>query len=188
MKKKKILIVTTSAMTLATILKGQPSYLNQSFSVSVAASGDKYFNELQLNEKVETYCVPMKRGINPLFDLVSLFFMIRVILKKKPQLIHSYTPKAGLISMLGGLLCRVPVRIHTFTGLIFPTQVGIKKKILRLVDAFICFCATVVVPEGQAVKRDLLVHKVTRKNLKIIGNGNISGVDINNFAALPFID
>lgn len=45
----------------------------------------------------------------------------------------------------------------------------------------ICQCATTVVAEGAGVKNDLIRFHVSRKPLKIIGHGNIVGLDSNYF-------
>lgn len=65
------------------------------------------------------YTVPMVRGIQLVADLMAVAHMVRLIPWGRHMLIHSYTPKAGLVCMLAGWLCRVPVRVRTFTGLIF---------------------------------------------------------------------
>jgi glycosyltransferase involved in cell wall biosynthesis len=123
----------------------------------------------------------MSRGINVFRDIISLFFMIKLFLIHKPDIVHSYTPKAGLIAMLAARLCFVPIKIHTFTGLIFPTQTGFKKSLLIFIDRLICKSATHIVPEGEGVKRDLLSYKITSKQLNLIGNGNIAGIDVGYF-------
>lgn len=177
MNKQKILIVTTVPITFRTILCDQPRFLATYFDIALATSNDEGWQEIVSREGVAVYPVAMSRGISPLFDLLSIWAMIRVIRKFRPDLIHSYTPKAGLVAMLSGWLCSVPVRIHTFTGLIFPSQSGIKQKVLRWVDSLICALATEVVPEGEGVKRDLQAFGVTGKSLDVIGYGNIAGVD-----------
>lgn len=179
--RQKILIVTTTPETLATILRFQPRYLSSHFHVSLASSPGEMAAIVAEQEKVVFYNVPMKRGIAPLHDLVSIVRMIQLIARIRPDLVHSYTPKAGLVAMLASLLCRVPVRIHTFTGLIFPSRTGFSHWLLRASDALVCACATVVIPEGRGVKRELIEYKVTKKNLELIGNGNIAGVDIARF-------
>jgi len=136
------------------------------------------------NEGLVTYSVPMARGISVLKDFFSIAYMIRALLKVRPTLVHSYTPKAGLVTMLSAWLCRVPVRVHTFTGLIFPTSHGFKKKLLIWIDRLICACATHIVPEGQGVKKDLEYFRITRKPLRVIGYGNIAGVDTTYFSLL----
>lgn len=93
-------------------------------------------------------------------------------------MVHSLTPKAGLLSMIAAYITRVPVRIHTFTGLVFPTATGIQQKILILTDRITCYCANYIIPEGEGVKKDLEKYHITHKPLHIIGNGNINGIDM----------
>lgn len=184
MKSKTLLVVTTVPETITTILRGQPAYLNERFSVAVITSPGADVQKIREGEGVPVFTVPMFRGIAPFRDFYSLLLMVFLLLRIRPDAIHSYTPKAGLVAMLAARLCFIPVRIHTFTGLIFPTETGYRKKLLILIDRLICMCATRIVPEGEGVKRDLIGHAVTRKNLEIIGYGNIAGVDTGYFSRL----
>lgn len=181
-KNSRLLIVTTIPATLSSILIGQPGYLHQFYDVAVASSDDGTLLEFGRHENVAAYSVPMVRGINPFADVCSIIRMIGLIRRLRPNIVHSYTPKAGLVSMLSAWICRVPVRIHTFTGLIFPTQTGLKQKMMIWVDRLICACATIIVPEGRGVRADLQRYHITSKPLNLIGHGNIAGVDTNSFA------
>ncbi|MCK8104717.1 glycosyltransferase family 4 protein [Pseudoalteromonas sp. 2CM36K] len=185
---EKLVIVTTVPTTLTSILAQQPSYLAKHFDVALISSPHAELKKVQSTEGVATYGVPMERGISPVKDLVSLFKMVKQLRVLKPTIVHSYTPKAGLITMLAGFICRIPVRVHTFTGLIFPTSTGIKQKILIWMDRLICACATTIVPEGNGVKKDLIDSAITRKPLKVIGSGNIAGVDTTFFDKQTVID
>jgi glycosyltransferase involved in cell wall biosynthesis len=184
--KPKLLIATTVPETLATILQGQPEYLSKYFETAVVTSAGE--PTLDMPKKAR-FTVNMHRGISPIADLKSIIAMVKVIRTFKPDIIHSYTPKAGLVCMVAGFLCRVSVRIHTFTGLIFPTTLNrLKHFVLKQVDALICACATMVVAEGAGVKRDLARFKVTSKPIHIIGHGNIAGLDSTYFdPSLPVI-
>lgn len=84
--------------------------------------------------------------------------------------------------MFSGWVCGTPIRIHTFTGLIFPSQRGFRRWLLIWIDRLICMFATRVVPEGQGVKNDLQRYGITRKRLELIGYGNIAGVDTKYFS------
>lgn len=130
--------------------------------------------------------VQMERHISPLKDFVSLCKMIKTFRKEKPDVIHSMTPKAGLLCMIAGWFTRVPVRIHTFTGLVWPTSTGTTRKILMTTDRITCACATHVIPEGQGVLNDLKNHGVCKKPMKVLGYGNIMGVDLQRFDASRF--
>ena len=76
----------------------------------------------------------------------------------------------------------MPVRVHTFTGLVFPTATGLKRKILMATDWLTCACATHIIPEGEGVKNDLLNNGITQKPLKVLGYGNVRGVDLNFYS------
>jgi len=133
------------------------------------------------HEGVKVLEVHMKRGISPFRDLISIFRMWQVLRRLKPDVVHSYTPKAGLVTMLAAFLVGVQVRIHTFTGLVFPTSSGLKRKVLVAIDRLISAAATKVVPEGEGVAVDLRANDITSKPLRVIGNGNIAGVDTQYF-------
>lgn len=181
-RRLKIVLVTTVPDTLASILIGQPNYLAKHFDVSLVTSPGSLVERVEQNEGLSVRTVPMERGINPFKDLISIWHMWRTLRRLRPDIVHSYTPKAGLVTMVSAWLCGVPVRVHTFTGLIFPTATGVKQKILIWVDRLICACATHVVPEGLGVQHDLESYRITSKPLKVIGHGNIAGVDTEHFS------
>ena len=179
--KKVIFIVTSSAKTLKYILKDQPKFIEKYFVVYVVSGEKEILDEYSTIHKLKYIHVPIYRKINPIYDLYSITLLIKSIYDLKPDIIHSYTPKAGLICSISGFFMRVPKRLHTFTGLIFPYQKFIMKFILSLIDSLICFLNSDVIAEGNGVKDLLTLHKITRKKIHIIGNGNIAGVDLNHF-------
>ena len=108
--------------------------------------------------------------------------LYKVLNKEKPTIVHSITPKAGLLTMLAGKMAGVPIRMHTFTGLIFPTRTGAMQKLLIKMDQLLCWAATNIYPEGNGVKNDLLKYKITSKPLKVLANGNVNGIDLEFFS------
>jgi glycosyltransferase involved in cell wall biosynthesis len=83
--------------------------------------------------------------------------------------------------MVASKMAGVPIRIHTFTGLIFPTKTGLLQKILIAMDKILCKAATNIYPEGNGVKTDLENYKITNKPLSVIANGNVNGIDLTYF-------
>ena len=147
--------------------------------VSVSSPGESL---IRLREKgVKVIEVPMERRISMFRDLMSLMRMISVFRKEKPFMVHSMTPKAGMLCMLAGWLTRVPRRVHTFTGLVWPTSTGLKRRILIATDWLTCACATHIIPEGRGVMNDLQSH-ITKKPMKVLGYGNVRGVDMERFS------
>jgi len=158
-------------------LQGTTENVQRHYEVVVVSSPDKELKWIEEREGVKTIPLKMARNIELWTDLKALWKMIGVMRREKPYIVHSITPKAGLISMLAAKICGVPVRMHTYTGLVFPTATGLKQKILIWMDKLLCACATYINPEGQGVANDLRKFNITKKPLHIIGNGNVRGVD-----------
>lgn len=184
--KKKIIRATTVPLSLKVFLNGCIEPLKEKYELVLVSSPGKEMEELrvetlEMREKTgvgfRTIEVPMERHISLTKDLKSLWQMIRVFHREKPYMVHSMTPKAGLICMIAAWICRVPRRVHTFTGLVWPTAVGTKRKILMLTDKILCACATHIIPEGEGVKNDLQNY-ITKKPMKVLGYGNVRGVDM----------
>lgn len=180
--KKKIIRATTVPQSLNTFCKGMLRELSEKYEVVGVSSPDKALDEVAEREGVQVIAVPMERHISLVDDCKSLWRMWRVFRKEKPDMVHSMTPKAGLICMMAAWLARVPVRIHTFTGLVFPTSTGLKRWILMFTDWLTCACATHVIPEGEGVKNDLLQNGITKKPLIVLGYGNVRGVDMDKYS------
>ncbi|WP_034752400.1 glycosyltransferase family 4 protein [Chryseobacterium daeguense] len=178
----KIIRTSTIPLSLNVLLKGQLKYLSEFYEVVGISSEGELLDEVKEREGIKTIKVNMERGISPLKDAVSLYRLYKILKKEKPLIVHSITPKAGLLTMLSGKMAGVPVRIHTFTGLIFPTRKGVSKKLLITMDQLLCWAATHIYPEGEGVKKDLINYKITSKYLRVIGNGNVNGIDLQHFS------
>lgn len=131
---------------------------------------------------VRTEQIYIARPISPLQDLCSLWKLYRFFRKERPDIVHSITPKAGLLSMIAARFARVPIRIHTFTGLLFPSRRGIMHYILKTTDRITCLFASHVNPEGEGVKQQLQASHITSKPLTVLGHGNIRGVNLNKYS------
>jgi len=102
--------------------------------------------------------------------------------------VHSVTPKSGLLSMLASFIINVPVRIHTFTGQVWITKYGARKIFFRWMDRLINALATIVLIDSHSQQDFLIKNKVIKKSSSIVlGNGSISGVDLNKFRANTII-
>lgn len=182
MTKPKIIRVTTVPTSLNTFCYGFLAELSSDYEVIALSSSGWELDEIANRERVHCIAVDMERRISPFKDLVSLARLVKVFLKEKPTMVHSMTPKAGLLTMIAAWIARVPLRVHTFTGLVFPTATGLNRRVLILTDTITCACATHIIPEGEGVKNDLISHNITRKPLKVLGYGNVRGVDMQYYS------
>lgn len=180
----KIIRATTVPVSFD-FFEGTMGKLMESNDVHYLSSPGPELDAVAKNYDIKVHPVEMYRRLSPLKDLKSLYQLIKVFSKEKPDMVHSMTPKAGLLCMMAAYITRVPVRVHTFTGLVWPTETGFKRKLLMLTDKITCFCATNIIPEGEGVKNDLLTNGITKKPLKVLGCGNVKGVDMNRFSRRP---
>lgn len=184
--KPKIVRACTVSMSIG-FVRGMLADLKKKYEVILLSSPGPEIEEAKKNGLARCIEVPMQRHISPFKDLVSLCRLIKVLRKEKPTMVHSMTPKAGLLCMMAAWLTRVPVRVHTFTGLVWPTSQGIQRWILKMTDRITCFCATHVIPEGQGVLNDLKNGGITKKEMKVLGYGNVRGIDMQRFSYRPDI-
>lgn len=188
MKTIKIIRTTTVPISLDYLLKGQLRFLNQYFEVVAVSGEDEHLRLVAKREQVRVVPLKMQRAIRPFHDLVALWKLYCLFKKERPQIVHSITPKAGLLSMLAAKMAGVPVRMHTFTGLIFPSRTGVMQRLLILMDQLLCWAATHIYPEGNGVKNDLIHYKITSKSLKVLANGNVNGIDLEYFSKTNISD
>ena len=181
-KKKKILRITTVAGTMNVILKGQLAYLNQSFEVIGATSPFyDYFDEIVSREGIRLYSVDLTRKITPFRDLKALFKLIYIILKEKPDIVHTQTPKANLIGILAAFLCMKKVRMLSIVGMPVYNQNNIKGKLLRFLDILSYRMATNIYPNSKGLMEHYKNMPAARRKIGFIGNGSSNGIDFNYF-------
>lgn len=178
---KKIIRAATIGLSLNIFCKDLLRELaDEGYEVVALSSPDEDLREVEKREKVRAVGVQMERRMSPLKDIVSLVKLVRVFADEKPDMVHSMTPKAGLLCMVASWMTGVPVRVHTFTGLVWPTAQGLSRRILMLTDKITCMCATHVVPEGEGVKLDLQ-RCITKKEMKVLGYGNVRGINMDEW-------
>ena len=178
MQKLKLLRLTTVDISLNSLLKGQLRYLSQYFEVVGVAADTGVLQQVSEREGVRVVDLPMHREISLWADCKSLWALVKLFRRERPDIVHANTPKASLLGMVAAVLCRVPNRIYTVTGLRFETTQGVLRFVLKTMERITCLCATKVIPEGDGVKSILLRERITRKPMQKILNGNINGVDL----------
>ncbi|MEY8861418.1 glycosyltransferase family 4 protein [Tenacibaculum singaporense] len=154
------------------------------FEVLGVSSNGQELDDVQNEEGIRVVNIEMTRTIAPLKDVKSLWNFYKLCKKEKPTMVHSHTPKAGIVGMLGAKLAGVPIRLHTVAGLPLMEAKGVKRKILDFVEKLTYTSATKVYPNSKGLYDFILQHKfVDKKKLKIIGNGSSNGIDTDFFSA-----
>ncbi|HTE24855.1 MAG TPA: glycosyltransferase family 4 protein [Flavitalea sp.] len=159
------------------------------FEVVGVSSPGKTLGEVSEQEGIRTVGVNMTRSITPVQDLRAIWSLYRLFRKEKPAIIHTHTPKAGLLGMLAGRLAGVPVRLHTVAGLPLMEAKGKKRLLLEKVEKITYASATKVYPNSGNLASFILRNKFcSPAKVKVLGNGSSNGIDTNFFSRSPELE
>jgi glycosyltransferase involved in cell wall biosynthesis len=171
--------ITTAPMALLAFFAGQLQYMRErGFHVAAVTSPGEHLEKVVAREGIEVHTVEMPRRITPLGDLAALVRLCRVLRRLRPQVVHSHTPKAGMLGMLAAWLTGVPVRVYTCHGLPHVTAIGVRRRLLQASEALSCRLSQATVCVGASVRRTLLESGVAPEDkLTVFGNGSANGID-----------
>jgi glycosyltransferase involved in cell wall biosynthesis len=185
---KKIIRITTVPISLKYLLTGQMRFMQeQGFEVLMISADGKEIEEVKANENCVHRIVPMTRKITPLKDLACLWQLIKIFKKEKPDIVHTHTPKAGLLGMLAAKLSGVKLRIHTVAGMPLMVETGFKFRLLIFIEKLTYLSANHVWPNSFSLLKYIREHKLTsNKKLKVISKGSSNGINLNRFSIENF--
>ncbi len=187
-KRLRICRVVTVPTTFDTLLREQILTIHRHHDLTLVCNFDGSDTQQRLEQKgIKTYSLGFSRSITPLQDVVTIAKLVRFLRKSRFHVVHSSTPKAGIVGMLSAWMSRTPRRIHTYTGQIWINLSGVKRWIFLNIDRLIATLATDVYADSVSQKNLLVEQRVTsERSIKVIGQGSISGVDLKRFDAEAF--
>ena len=135
-----------------------------------------------ISNKVKLINLPVERNINLFSDLRALLKLISIFYKNRFSLVHSVSPKAGLLTSIAAWIVRVPSRFHTFTGQVWLTKKGVNRCFLKFLDKIIVALNTDILVDSFS-QQDFLIkeHVLSKGSSVVFGRGSISGVDVDQF-------
>ena len=184
---KKLIIITTVPMSLATLVKGQAKYLSSYFDVKLVTSFSEKNQEISKAEGVELKSIDMTRQITIIKDLKALIELYKYFKNQKPDIVYTFTPKAGLLGMMASFLSRVPVRIHNIVGMPLMEATGKKFILLKFIERLTYFFSTNLFCNSFELKK-FINENLTKKDVKVIAQGSINGVDTEFFKNTKTLD
>lgn len=179
---KRICLIVCNLYTAEVFLLDQIRALTAHYDVTLATNTQKFGFFAERGIRAKLINIPIERKIDCRNDIRALYRLSRMFRKQSFALVHSVDPKAGLLSMTAGILARIPVRIHTFTGQVWVTRKGVMRWLLKTVDRIIAQFATHILVDSSSQRKFLLQHGiVAEKKSFVLGQGSISGVDVGRF-------
>jgi glycosyltransferase involved in cell wall biosynthesis len=127
--------------------------------------------------------IDINRKTSLISDCLALIALCRFFHSYKPNIVHSIMPKAGLLTALAGAICRVPIRIHTFTGQTWVARAGLSRYFYYLLDRLINSLNSICLTDSFSQSAFLLEHKISYSGqpLPVLSKGSLSGVDVARF-------
>ncbi len=111
--------VTTVDMSLRYLLLNQLRYLQgQGYRVIGVSSPGPDVAAVEA-AGIKHIAVPMTRRLSPLKDLAAVQELTRVFRRERVDIVHTHTPKPGLLGQLAARLAGVPVVVNTIHGFYF---------------------------------------------------------------------
>ncbi len=178
----KLIRITTVPVSLQVLLKGQMQFMKQrGFEVIMISSDGPEVEALKAQEQCMHIAVPFTRKISPFADLACLIKLVRLFRKIRPDIVHTHTPKAGLLGMWAAWITRVPVRLHTIAGLPWVETKGPLKILLKVIEKLTAMPALQLYPNS-IVQQDFLKRQhIASRKLKVLGQGSSNGINTRYF-------
>jgi len=179
----KLVRITTVPVSMMVLLKGQLKFMKQNgFDVTMISNEGPEVEQLTVQENCPHIAITLTRKITPFTDLISLVKLTLLLRKIKPDIVHTHTPKAGLIGMWAAKLAGVTIRLHTIAGLPWVESRGMIRRLLIAVEKLTAFAATNVFPNSFVQRDFLLQNEIAKNKMKVIGNGSSNGIDTDYFS------
>ncbi len=180
--KSKLIRITTVPVSLKVLLRRQLKFMADHFEVIAVSSPGTELDDVQHAEGVRTVAVPMTRAITPWQDIKALWRLYRLFRKERPAIVHTHTPKAGLLGMIAAKMAGVPVRLHTVAGLPSWRRKDLRAGCWSLLKKLLTTALRkyIPIPNGSLSFWSIIVFVKTSK-LQVLGNGSSNGIDTTHF-------
>ncbi len=169
-------------MTVNAFLQEPIKQLSRDYQIFLVCNGSTHEVSTELRTYLTVLPVAIERQITIGGDWVALWQLLQIFRARKFDVVHSVTPKAGLLAMLASYLAGTQIRIHTFTGQVWATRTGLARQVLKAMDKVMATLASHILVDSPSQLQFLLSEKVVRlKKSSVLGQGSISGVDTARF-------
>lgn len=151
--------------------------------VTLVCSPGPEVQDLSRIPGVRVHALDIPRQISLWRDGRALFELAAFFRKEKFDVVHSATPKAGMLAALAGRMTGVPVRLHTFTGQPWVEMKGWVRWLAMMGDRVTARCATLSYTDSHSQRRFIVDNSIVADDrVMTLGAGSIAGVDLGRFA------
>ena len=138
---KKICIITTVWSSINNWIKPfLNEYHNNGIDVTIVCNMDSDYEKSLKQEFpfVHTHSIDFPRGISAFGSVKSIYKLTKFLKSQKFDLIQYSTPNASMYAAVASKLAKVPVRLYCQWGMVYVTMSGIKGKVFKTIEKFVC--------------------------------------------------
>ncbi len=180
-KKYTIALVSPTSSTINSFMLGYIKKLSTYYNLVIYCKNALLLKKV-IPKNVILTNINFKRKPNLIADFNAFCVLVFNLIKTRPNITISITPKAGFITALSSFISRVSYRIHWFTGQVWVTRKGFTRFFYKTLDKIIFNLSHYVLVDSYSQRKFLISNNIVSKNRStVICNGSVGGVDIKKF-------
>jgi len=185
LKNKKIVLVSTVPYFMVSQLSSQiQSFASLGMQVTIITSSGEELSKLPRDHRIRVITTDIPRKLEVWGDVKALWNLYRILKRESFDILHSFTPKAGLLCAIAGWVARIPLRFHTFTGQPWVTRKGLMRSVMRFSDRLIVQLMRHCYADSRSQCDFLIAEGIGNANeLSVMGHGSLGGVDTQRFSS-----
>lgn len=175
----KVAHVTTVDMSLRGLLLNQlQSLRDEGYEVVGISSPGSDVPTIEA-AGIRHIAVPISRNLTPLADLVSLWCLYQIMRRERFTIVHTHTPKAGLLGQLAARLAGVPIIVNTVHGFYFHEHMSARaRRFYIAMEKVAAWCSHLILCQNEEDIQTAIKEGIcTEGKIKLLGNG----IDLTQF-------
>ena len=180
-KKLTIALIATTNSTIRSFMLTNIKRLNHFYNIFIYCNNATSLKKI-VPKNVTLININFIRKPNLIIDFLTFLKLSYFLLKNRPYLTLSLTPKAGLLTALSSLIARVSYRVHWYTGQFWVTKKGFFRFFYKTLDQLIFYFSHHVLVDSHSQKKFLLFNNIiSNDKSSVLLNGSVGGVNVNKF-------
>jgi glycosyltransferase involved in cell wall biosynthesis len=169
----RVVHVTTVDLSLRYLLLNQLKRIaREGFTVS-GMSADGPDVPALTEAGIPHIAVPLTRRLTPLVDLWALAQLYRLMKREQYTVVHTHTPKAGLLGQIAAKAAGVPVIVNTLHGFYFHDGMGPwARRFYIAMEKVAAQCSDMILSQNSEDVRTAIDEHIARPDqIRFLGNG-----------------
>jgi len=173
MPRGKLAVVCAADMSFKLLLKSQMHAARDAgYEVHGISAEGPYFPELR-QAGFRMHGVPILRSISPWQDLITLWRLYRCFRRERIDIVHTHTPKPGLLGQLAAKLAGVPIVVNTIHGFYFHEHMRpATRRFYISMEWIAARCSTAILSQNpEDIQTAIELGICRRDKIALLGNG-----------------